>query len=181
MVKTCAKRPAAQKRPATVKKDNKITYTFPKSVCPICSKKMFRDPRDFQCNIFGSEDLTKAYNNTKRCSDKSCRTCCRPNFYWIGSQKLNACSFTDLKKTGVYFTSSNTGFTMKYLELCYLRLICARTSPGQEQAVKQIFHAEEESMFWGHSSFRDHLLHALEGYAILRRDPSQTVVQPRLS
>lgn len=30
-------------------------------------------------------------------------------------------------------------------------------------------------MFWGHSSFRDHLLHALEGYALARRDPTKVI------
>lgn len=84
-------------------------------------------------------------------------------------------TFNELKASGLYFVTKNTAFTMKYLELCYLRLLRAKTSPGQEAAVRHLFHVNDKEMFWGHSSFRDHLLHALEGYAVARRKPDEVI------
>ena len=77
--------------------------------------------------------------------------------------------------SGLYFVSSKTAFSMKYLELCYCRLMRARTSPGQEASVSHLVHGSSEDMFWSHSSFRDHLLHALEGFAVARRMPDKVI------
>ena len=83
-------------------------------------------------------------------------------------------SFNQLLRSGLYFVTTNTAFTMKYLELCYLRLLRAKTSPGQEAAVRSIADANHEEMFWS-DSLRKHLLHAIEGYAVAKRQPEQVV------
>ena len=72
------------------------------------------------------------------------------------------------------FCYFNTAFTMKYLELCYLRLLRAKTSPGQEAAVRNIADGDHVEMFWS-DSLRKHLLHALEGYAVAKRQPDKVV------
>ena len=94
---------------------------------------------------------------------------------WLGGQKINRMTFNELKSSGLYFVTTNTAFTMKYLELCYLRLLRAKTSPGQEAAVRHLVHTDDAGMFWGHHSFRDHLLHALEGYAVALRSPDKVI------
>ena len=81
-------------------------------------------------------------------------------------------TFNQLQKSGLYFVTSNTAFTMKYLELCYLRLLRAKTSPGQEAAVRNIADGDHVEMFWS-DSLRKHLLHALEGYAVAKRQPDK--------
>lgn len=95
---------------------------------------------------------------------------------WLGGQKINRMTFNELKSSGLYFVTTNTAFTMKYLGLCYLRLLRAKTSPGQEAALRHhLVHTDDEGTFWGHHSLRDHLFHALEGYAVARRSPDQVI------
>lgn len=77
--------------------------------------------------------------------------------------------------SGLYFVPTKTAFTIPYLELRYYRLLRAKTSPGQEAAVRMIVHGSAEGMFWRQHSFRDRLLHAVEGYALARRTPNQVV------
>ena len=63
---------------------------------------------------------------------------------------------------------------MKYLELTYWRLMRGRLAPGQEADVVQLFRK-------GHSNpneqttLRDHLLHALERFALARRTPDKVI------
>ena len=64
-------------------------------------------------------------------------------------------SFKQMMASGLYFVTSKTAFTIPYLELCYYRLLRAKTSPGQE---RHLVHTESLAMFWQHHSFRDHLL-----------------------
>ena len=64
---------------------------------------------------------------------------------FLSGEKINSLSWKQLK-SGVMFVTSKTAFTMKYLLLAYLRLLRARTAPGQEAAVLQIFHDKEQAL-----------------------------------
>ena len=125
--------------------------------------------------LFSSEKVSQIASQSKFCAKKTCRREVRHNFVWLGGQKINCMSFKDMVASGLYFVSTKTAFAIPYLELCYYRLLRAKTSPGQEAAVRLIVHGSAEGMFWQQHSFRDHLLHALEGYAIARRTPNQVV------
>lgn len=93
----------------------------------------------------------------------------------FGLGKINCMSFKQRMASELYFVTSKTAFTIPYLELCYYRLLRAKTSPGQEAAVRHLVHSESLAMFWQHHSFRDHLLHAVEGYALARRTPDEVI------
>ena len=94
---------------------------------------------------------------------------------WLGDQKINCVSFNQLKAAGVFFASQKTAFTMEHLHLCYLRLLRAKTSPGQEAAVRLLASADHPLQFWQEHSLRDHLLHALEGYVISQSSPDEII------
>lgn len=145
--------------------------------CPCCHNNLSRKKEYsvVQARLFSSESITTIASQGLYCGRNRCKLYFRHNFVWLGGQKVNCMSFNEMKMTGLYFVTSKAAFTMKYLELCYLRLLRAKTSPGQEAAVRRIVHTDDQEMFWGHSSFRDHLLHALEGYAVGRRNPDQVI------
>ena len=153
-------------------------YKTPLKKCVCCGNplrvKVASGSSTVKCTIFGSETIAAATTQSKICWP--CGVHVRCNFVWLGGQKINCLSYNDMVKMGLYFASSKTAFTIPYLELCYFRLLRAKTAPGQEAAVRQIVQGEAEGMFWQAHSFRDHLLHALEGFAVARRTPD-TVVQ----
>ena len=145
--------------------------------CPCCQGHLYIKKAGgssiVKATVFSSENISHAASQSKICW--KCGLHARQNFVWLGGQKINCLTFNEMVASGLYFVSSKTAFTMKYLELCYYRLMRARTSPGQEASVRHLVHGSSEDMFWGHSSFRDHLLHALEGFAVARRMPDKVI------
>ena len=66
--------------------------------------------------------------------------------------------------------TNNTAFTLPYLELCYLGLMRCKSSPGQEIAVRQIYHEKDSMQLRSESMFRAFLLRGLEAYITLKRN-----------
>ena len=108
--------------------------------CPCCQNNLSRKKEYsvVQARLFSSESITTIASQGLYCGRNRCKLYFRHNFVWLGGQKINCMSFNEMKKTGLYFVTSKTAFTMKYLELCYLRLLRAKTRFGQEAAVRQI-------------------------------------------
>ena len=84
-------------------------------------------------------------------------------------------SFEDMEQSGVLFVNYYTAFSMPYLHLTYLRLLRAKNAPGQEAAVLEIFHADNDLMFNRRATMRDYLLRALEAWALARKTPSEVI------
>ena len=131
------------------------------------------------CTIIGSETTSVGTTMRKRCCGKACGASYRPNFVWYNDTKLNASTFTQIRKAGVYFVTNNLGFTFAYLFLTYLRLVRANQAPGQEAAVRHLFNDSEagggDNDLMGYVSLRDNLLHALEGFVVARNSPDDLV------
>ena len=152
------------------------TFKFPGKQCPICHKQLSTGTSTTEfttATCLSSGQLYLVRSRRTRCN--SCRTSLRCNFMWLGDQKINCVSFNQLKAAGVFFASQKTAFTMEYLHLCYLRLLRAKTSPGQEAAVRLLASADHPLQFWQEHSLRDHLLHALEGYVISQSSPDEII------
>ena len=76
---------------------------------------------------------------------------------------------------GLVAKSIRLGFSLKYLQLTHLLLMRTKTSPGEEASVREIFHMDCGGLPICHRSFRDHMLHALEGVAVARLKPTEVV------
>ena len=79
-------------------------------------------------------------------------------------------NYQSLEDAGVLFVSNNTAFTLPYLKLCYLRLMRCKSSPGQEIAVRQLYHEKDSMQLRSESMFRAFLLRGLEAYITLKRN-----------
>ena len=123
------------KTPRPVKKVHIYKSSLQK--CSFCQRALIcKKSRSIaQGRLFSSESITAIASQAKYCP--KCRFYMRCNFVWLGGQKINCMTFNQLQKSGLYFVTSNTAFTMKYLELCYLRLLRAKTSPGQEASCEE--------------------------------------------
>ena len=151
-------------------------YKYQGKRCPICDGTLFASAANnsyVTATCFSSEQLRLVRSQSTRCN--LCKTSIRHNIMWLGGQKINCMSFQELEAAGVYFVSQKTCFTMAYLRLCYLRLLRAKTTPGQEAAVRFLASENHPLQFWQEHSLRDHLLHALEGYAIAQETPDKVV------
>ena len=120
-----------------------------------------------------SETLTLVRSHASRCN--SCGTALRHNFVWLGGQKINCMTFRQMQRAGVYFVTQKACFTMKYLHLCYLRILRAKTSPGQEAAVRLLADPDHPLQFWQERSLRDNLLHTIEGFARAKNEPDKVI------
>jgi hypothetical protein len=155
------------------KDDERKTFTFPNSSCPKCSKPIYSKDYDrdkVAAILIGSETIEDVWSVRKVCSNH-CHSTVRCNLLYVKGGKQNCMTFNQMAAQGAYFVTDKTAFTMKYLELCYLRLMRARNAPGQEAVVQEIFHEFDNRTILTPIRFRDHLLHAMEGYAGSRRDP----------
>ena len=142
--------------------------------CPVCDC-LLKDKSyelNAKCVIVGSETLELATSSRKCC--KACETTVRHNYMWNGPQKINVMSYDQMVASGVYFVTNNFAFTMKYLELQYFRLLRTQEAPGQEADVRAIVH-DGQALMPKPRQFKDHLLHALEGYAVARRNPTSII------
>ena len=97
-----------------------------------------------------------------------CISTYRTNFAYVDSMKVNTMSFKQMEELGVYMVTNSFGFSMKYLELSYLRLLRGNLTPGQEGRVRlmsengkpihaQRFQSHTQS-FWKDMLFQNVLL-----------------------
>ena len=152
------------------------TYKLQQKKCPICSGRLYLSGAQncfSTATCLDSENLTLVRSQGSRCN--SCMTTFRHNFCWLGGQKINCMTFRQMESAGVYFVTQKTCFTMKYLQLCYLRILRAKTSPGQEAAVRLLALPNHPLQYWQEHSLRDHLLHAVEGFAIAQSRPDEVI------
>ena len=81
-----------------------------------------------------------------------------------------------LENLGVYMVTNGFGFTMKYLQLSYYRLLRGNLAPGQEASVRSMLDTSNKCISL--RMFRSHLLRALERYALAMRTPNEIVPFP---
>ena len=140
--------------------------------CPNCSRTLSvkRGAKDSAvATIYGSETIEQRTIYRSRC--KGCNTTVRGNLWYSKGKTYSGMTFNELEEQGFYLVSAKTGFTMPYLRLAKLRLMRAKCSPGQEAVTKSLFHQGDDRMVWQSHTFRDHMLHAMEGYTITSRTP----------
>lgn len=78
---------------------------------------------------------------------------------------------------GVYFVTSNFGFTMQYLQLTLLRFLPANLAPGQEASGRSL-QQNGQPLSITKEQFRLYLMHALKGYVLAKRTPHEVVMFP---
>ena len=179
---TAKKKPAASpclkaKKP-NFDMDMKI-YTFPGKQCGMCKSKLFTKTQEtpVECIIVGSETFDRAFTQRKECKDEMCNAnSYRMNYAYVDSVKINTMTFKELENIGVYMVTNGFGFTMKYLQLSYYRLLRANLAPGQEASVRSMLDTSNCCITL--RKFRSHLLRALEGYALAMRTPNEVVPFP---
>ncbi|CAK8996452.1 unnamed protein product, partial [Durusdinium trenchii] len=143
--------------------------------CPCCQNNLSRKKEYsvVQARLFSSESITTIASQGLYCGRNRCKLYFRHNFVWLGGQKINCMSFNEMKKN--------------WALLCHLqdclhhevpRAVLSSPLTRQDKVWAgsgSSPNRDDTDMFWGHSSFRDHLLHALEGYALARRDPTKVI------
>ena len=155
-------------------------HVYPGSECGVCKKKLYTKFLDtpVQCTIVGSEVVEKAYLLRKECKEPFCVKTYRANFAYVDSVKVNTMSFRQMQDMKVYMVTHGFGFTMKYLQMFYYRLLRGNLAPGQESSVRAMVDGPLHDDLIGPRWFRHHLLRALEGYAIAQRSPDEVVPFP---
>lgn len=160
------------------KEKEKKTYLCPLSKCMVCKGPLHTDAQEsaVPCTIVTSESFDEGYTVRKRCRTKGgCISTYRTNFAYVDSVKVNTMSFKQMEEFGVYMVTNSFGFSMKYLELSYLRLLRGNLAPGQEGSVRLL---SENGKPIHAQRFQSHLLKALEGYALSKRTPDQAIPFP---
>ena len=151
----------------------KVACVFPR--CSGSLVKIITDPRDISKGVLtGSESLSKTSTRVSRCVRKGCRIYILHTYMRVAGEKIKKLSFSQMKAAGLYLVTSKTAFTMTDLELCYLRFLRAKTSPGQEATVRALFHEGGDDLP-DQRTFRDGLLRAVEADAMANRTPDQVV------
>ena len=89
-----------------------------------------------QCTIVGSEVVETAYLLRKECKEPFCVKTYRANFAYVDSVKVSTMSFRQMQDMKVYMVTHGFGLTMKYLQMCYYRLLRGNLAPGQESSVR---------------------------------------------
>ena len=155
-------------------------HVYPGSECGVCKKKLYTKflETPVQCTIVGSEVVEKAYLLRKECKEPFCVKTYRANFAYVDSVKVNTMSFRQMQDMKVYMVTHGFGFTMKYLQMFYYRLLRGNLAPGQESSVRAMVDGPLHDDLIGPRWFRHHLLRALEGYAIAQRSPDEVVPFP---
>jgi hypothetical protein len=151
-------------------------HTSSATKCVACNKgKLFlASQKVVRATVVGSETLRNVETRRLQCASRKCRAVVRCNFIWLDGRKINCMTFNEMLRAGVYFVSNDIGFDMNYLELTYYRLLRGKLAPGQEADVLHLFHQGSTDL-QGRVSLRDNLLHALEGWAVARRTPTEVV------
>ena len=176
------KRPAAvQKKPASQGPPghgDPECVSCPRTTC-FCGNTIGVDrvSKDIvQCTIINSEGSHTIDTQSTRCYGNNCKTNYKPTFAWVNGRKINCLSYNDYKDLGFYMVTSKTGFSMKYLELTYTRLLRANLAPGAEMAVRKIVNTDDpEFPSCTEKNMRTFLWNALSGFAITKRSPNAVV------
>lgn len=179
---TVRKKPAAAPRMTAANlqdEENKKAYIFPGHQCGNCKSKLYSKTHEppVECTIVGSETFDVAHSYRKECKEERCHVnSYRVNFAYVDSVKVNTMTFKELETLGVYMVTNGFGFTMKYLQLSYYRLLRGNLAPGQEASVRSMLDTSNKCISL--RMFRSHLLRALEGYALAMRTPNEIVPFP---
>ena len=179
---TVRKKPAAAPRTTAAylqDEENKKAYIFPGHQCGNCKSKLYSKTHEppVECTIVGSETFDVAHSYRKECKEERCHVnSYRVNFAYVDSVKVNTMTFKELETLGVYMVTNGFGFTMKYLQLSYYRLLRGNLAPGQEASVRSMLDTSNKCISL--RMFRSHLLRALEGYALAMRTPNEIVPFP---
>lgn len=115
--------------------ENKKTYIFPGHQCGNCKSKLYSETHEppVECTIVGSETFEMAHSYRKECKEERCHVnSYRVNFAYVDSVKVNTMTFKELENLGVYMVTTGFGFTVKYLQLSYYRLLRGNLAPCQE-------------------------------------------------
>jgi hypothetical protein len=182
VIKVSKKSRGVCKRPAGIIKDSQLNgkvlqpYRTPLKNCAYCKGKLFLYATQPQltCTVVDGASITVVPTVMLQCSWRRCRAVHRMNYRWQGGSKLNCLTFEQMEQQGIYFVSDSYAFTMPYLHMTYLRLLRGKLAPGQEADVLQLFHPDDDRLPCVRT-VRDNLLHALEGFAIARRQPGIVV------
>ena len=152
---------------------------YTKACCAICQGSLIvrMDEKPLMATVVASEGTKQVNTARKECTQWLCRATHRCNFAFMDGEKVNALSFRDLEKEGMYFVTKNFGFTMTYLKMSLYRFLRGNLAPGQEATVRQLVQEEEDAL--PHPQrFASDLLRALEGYALAARTPHEVVSFP---
>ena len=151
-------------------------YDPPLQKCSVCKEDMVLRPDENPTKLVvaTSETLQLASAYRSVCNTPGCRTTHRGNFAYEDGVKVNALSFQQLHAFGVYMVTGSFGFSIKYLELSLLRFLRGNLAPGQEASVR-LMHDPRNPDGITQKHFRQHLMHALEGYALAKRTPTEVV------
>ena len=83
-------------------------------------------------------------------------------------------SFNKILKTGVYFVTTEIGFTTHYFDRLVQDILICKKALGQEAELLHSLknYRKGERPLMGKCNLRDHLLHAAEAYALAEQNPS---------
>ena len=184
VAKTIMQKPTmktSKKRLGTSKTDpNMLVRVSPCTTCSLCKGILItrsdERPREcwWECTIVGSESFDIAKTYRKECTYWKCRTTHRANFAYQDGAKINTLTFEQMKELGFYLVTKKFGFTFKYLELSFLRLLRGNLASGQEASVRAIL-AKNETKMISPKRFQPHLMRALEGYAVAQQNPNKVI------
>lgn len=180
VAKTIIKKPTmktSKKKLGASKTDpNMLVRVSPCTTCSLCKGILITrsDERPSECTIVGSESFDIAKTYRKECTYWKCRTTHRANFAYQDGAKINTLTFEQMKELGFYLVTKKFGFTFKYLELSFLRLLRGNLASGQEASVRAIL-AKNETKMISPKRFQPHLMRALEGYAVAQRNPNKVI------
>ena len=180
VAKTIMKKPtmkASKMKLGTSKTDaNMLVRVSPFTTCSVCKGILTTrsDERPSECTIVGSESFDIAKTYRKECAHWKSRSTHRANFAYQEGAKINTLTFEQMKELGFYLVTKKFGFTFKYLELSFLRLLRGNLASGQEASVRDIL-AKNETKMITPRRFQSHLMRALEGYAVAQRNPNKVI------
>lgn len=180
VAKTIMKKPtmkANKMKLGTGKTDaNMLVRVGPCTTCSLCKRILTTrfDERPSECTIVGSESFDIAKTHRKECTHWKCRSTHRANFAYQEGAKINTLTFEQMKELGFYLVTKKCGFTFKYLELSFLRLLRGNLASGQEASVRDTL-AKNETKMITPRRFQSHLMRALEGYAVAQRNPNKVI------
>ena len=145
-------------------------FIYPGNQCGVCNSQLYTKFHEapVECTIVSSETFETACTLRKECKQKYCVHAYRATFAYIDSVKVNTMSLRELEDMKVYMVTNGFGFTMKYLQMCYFRLLRGNLAPGQETSVRAMLEGSLQDIIHPRT-FRTYLVRALEGYALAQR------------
>ena len=159
--------------------DDPQSFTCPLEKCrmPGCKKSLkTRMHKKSSAQLYGSDACSDCEIIPKVC--RGCGTYYRGNFVRNNNgTKTNIMSHSEIRRMGAYFVTPTVGFTLPYLRRLLHDILIAKKAPGQEHAVlwtMKGYSASKQAML-SKNRLRDHLLHAVEAYALTEPSPRKVV------